>query len=230
LTANDNRVSRKKTTMIKRLLIFTGFIAIIFNFFGCLSQTNKENEKLSKEIKEQVGNPVEDFNNRPIHRKLTEQIIDKTIDDNLLQVIFDNLSEKQPKDYEKEYETVMNWNKSQQAIYMIWLLEAEVNNGGYNQFYYNPSGQFYKHLPEALKLVGAYEFAELTNRANQTFEKANSKITHHQDGTIEGFSKSYDDNPLNKFDDEFYKLYKSENLQKVQIDYIRKNKTDFIDK
>ena len=124
----------------------------------------------------------------------------------------------------------MNWNKPRQAIYMIWLLEAEVNNGGYNQFYFNSSGQFYKHLPDALKLVGADKFAELTKKANNIYEKENTKITKDQDGAIEGFSKSYDDNPLNKFDDEFYELYKTENLQQIQVDFIRKHKTEFIDK
>lgn len=124
----------------------------------------------------------------------------------------------------------MSWNNSRQAIYMIWMLEAEVNNGGYNQFYFNPSGQFYNHLPEALELVGANKFADLTKRANDTFEKENPKITQYQDGTLEGFSKSYDDNPLNKFDDEFYDLYKTENLQQIQVDFIRRHKTDFIDK
>jgi Domain of unknown function (DUF4375) len=100
---------------------------------------------------------------------LTEQIIDTTSYKNLLQVVFDNLSERQPTDNEKEYETVTNWNKSRQAIYMIWLLEGEANNGGYNQFYFNSSGQFYKYLPEMLKLVGAIKFADLTQRANNTF-------------------------------------------------------------
>lgn len=108
--------------------------------------------------------------------------------------------------------------------------EAEVNNGGFNQFYFNPSGQFYEHIPEALKLVGATQFADLTNRANETFEKENRKITKHQDRTLEGFSKSYDDNQLNKFDDEFYDLHKVEHLQQLQIDFIRKNKKEFIDK
>ena len=181
-------------------------------------------------MNEQLANSVEAFKNRPIHKELTEQIIDTTADENLLQVVFDNLSEKQTTDYEKEYETVMSWNKSRQAIYMIWALEAEVNNGGYNQFYSNSSGQFYKHLSDALKLVGANKFADLTKRANETFEKENPKITQHQDGTLEGFSKSYDDNPLNKFDDEFYDLYKTENLQQVQVDFIRKHKTEFTDK
>jgi len=178
----------------------------------------------------QLTKSIETSKNSPIYKELTEQIIDTTSDENLLQVVFDNLAEKQPADYEKKYETVMSWNKSRQAIYMIWALEAEVNNGGYNQFYFNPSGQFYKHLPEALRLVGANKFADLTERANKTFEKENDKITKHQDGTIEGFSKSYDDNPLNDFDTEFYDLYKTENMQQIQVDYIRKNKKQFIDK
>jgi len=205
-------------------------ITTILNFFGCSGQTKKDEGKLSKTTEEQLANSIEAFKNRPINKKLTEQIINTTSDDNLLQVVFDNLSMKQPTDYEKEYETVMSWNKSRQAIYMIWILEAEVNNGGYNQFYFNSSGQFYKHLPDALKFVGANKFADLTKRANETFAKENSQITQHQDGTLEGLSKSYDDNPLNKFDDEFYDLYNTENLQQIQVDYIRKNKKDFINK
>lgn len=207
-----------------------GLISTLLNFFGCSGQTKKKDENISKETQDQISKSIEDFKNRPIHKKLTTQIIDTTSDDNLLQVVFDNLSEQQPTDYKKEYQTVMTWNKPRQAIYMIWLLEAELNNGGYNQFYYNSSGQFYKHLPDALKLVGADKFADLTKRANDIYEKENAKITKDQDGTIEGFSKSYDGNPLNKFDDEFYELYETENLQQIQVDFIRKHKTEFIDK
>jgi hypothetical protein len=207
-----------------------GIITTILNLFGCSGQTKKSDSGLSKEMEEQLSNSVEAFKNRPIHKELTEQIIDTTSDENLLQVVFDNLYEKQPDDYEKEYETVMSWNKSRQAIYMIWALETEVNNGGYNQFYFNSSGQFYKQLPEALRLIGANKFADLTKKANNTFEKENEKITKHQDGTIEGFSKSYEENPLNDFDTEFYNLYKTENLQQIQVNFIRKNKKEFINK
>lgn len=206
-----------------------GLISIILNFFGCSGKTNKNKSGLSKEMEEQLNQSIEAFKNRPIYTELTEQIIDTSSDENLLQVIFDNLSEKQPEDFESEYETVMSWNKSRQAIYMIWALETEVNNGGYNQFYFNSSGQFYKYLPDALKLVGANKFADLTKRANETFEKENPKITQYQDGTLEGFSKSYDDNPLNDYDTEFYELYQTENLQQIQVDFIRKNKKEFID-
>jgi hypothetical protein len=83
--------------------------------------------------------------------------------------------------------------------------------------------------PDVLQLVGATRFADLVSRANDVYRAENDKITRHQDGTIEVFSKSYDDNPLNKFDDEFYELYKYENLQQFQIDFIRDNKHFFID-
>jgi Domain of unknown function (DUF4375) len=215
---------------MRQLFIIMGIIATILNIFGCAERSNNNDGKLTKVSDEQLTKSIEEFKNRRVHKVLTSQIIDTTSNENLLQNIFDNLSEKQPLDYKKEFETVISWNKSRQAIYLIWLLEAEVNNGGYNQYYFNSSGQFYKYLPDALKLIGANKFADLTKRANETFEKENPKITQHQDGTIEGFSKSYDDNPLNKFDDEFYELYKIEDLQQLQIDFIRKYKSDFIDK
>lgn len=179
-----------------RFLILMGFITTVLNIFGCAGQPMGDGEKVSNETKEQITKSFDSFKNRPIHKKLTEQIIDTTSNDRLLQLIFDNLLERQSTDHKKEYETVMSWNKSRQAIYMIWELEGEVNNGGYNQFYFNSSGQFYKHLPNALKFVGANRFADLTQRANVTFEKENPKITQRQDGTIEGFRESYENNPL----------------------------------
>jgi hypothetical protein len=213
-----------------RTLTLMGFITTVLNIFGCAGQPMGDGEKVSNETKEQITRSFESFKNRPIHKKLTEQILDTTSNDRLLQVIYDNLLERQSTDHTKEYETVMSWNKSRQAIYMIWGLEGEVNNGGYNQFYFNSTGQFYKHLPNALNLVGATRFADLTQRANVIFEKENPKIRQHQDGTLEGFSKSYEDNPLNKFDDEFFDLYNKEDLQKIQVDFIRKHKIEFIDK
>jgi len=215
---------------MKRRIIIMGLITTILNLFGCSGQTKKDDRKLSKADQDQLAKSIDAFKNRPIYKELTEQVIETTSDDNLLQVVFDNLSEKQPDNYEKEFEIVMSWNKSRQAIYMIWALEAEVNNGGYNQFYFNSSGQFYKYLPDALRLVGANKFADLTEKANKIFETENDKITKHQDGTIEGFSKSYDDNPLNDLDTEFYELYKTENLQRIQVDFIRKNRNQFVDK
>ena len=181
-------------------------------------------------LNEQISKSVNDFKNRPIYKVLTEEIIDKTPDDELLQVIFDNICEKLQEGQDTEYQTLLTISKSQQAIYAIWWLEAEVNNGGFNQYYANSSVEYAIMTPEALMLIEANKFSDLVSKSNFIYQSENEKITHHQDGTVEGFSKSYNDNPLNHFDDEFFELYKTEKLNKLQIEFIRKNKFDFIDK
>jgi len=173
---------------------------------------------------------VRDFQNRPIHKELTAEIIDNAPDDNLLQIVFDNLNAKIPEDYDKHYETVMSWNKSRQAIYFTWCLEGDVVNGGFNQFYFNSNGKFYRFIPDALRLLGFTSFAELVQQANDTYEKDYAKITEDQDGTLEGFAESYEDNPLNVYDKLFYELQEKEDLGKKMVPYIRSHQSDFIDK
>lgn len=192
----------------------------IQKLFALLTKT-----KAQREVDEKIDMSINDFLNRPIYKKLTPEIIDSTSDDTLLQTVFDNLSEMFSKD-EDEYQTVVGFNKSQQAIYVIWALEAEVNNGGFNQYYANSSGQFSVLTPDALKLIGANKFSDLITKANKIYE--DESINEHQDGTVEGFSKSYDNNPLDEFDNDFYEYYKDEDLMQLQVAFIRNNKSDFV--
>lgn len=211
-------------------MIRSKFIVIFFITFllgSCLTKTDED--KITKdEMDKLLEESMNDFKNRPIFSKLSTKNIDTTSDEKLLQLIFDNLNTKLPENYEKKYETVMSWNESRQAIYIVWWLDAEVNNGGYNQYYFNPSGQFYKHAPKMLRLIKAYKYADLTEKAN----KINDSISKNEAAaeSLEEFSESYENNPLNEIDREFYKLSNEENLNQLQIDFIRKNKDDFIDK
>lgn len=198
----------------------------ILKFFGLKKKQNESG--LSQELKEEIANSINLFNKRKIYKEISDIDMAEIKDENLLQAIFDNISINLPNDYEREYESVNKLNKSKQAIYKIWMLEAEVNNGGFNQFYYNSSGQFYKELPESLKLIGASKFAQLVEKANNIYEENFETITESQDGSLEGFSESYKENPLDEFDDKFYELDSEENLEELQIKYIRNNQSDFI--
>ena len=200
---------------------------------GCSEKTHKEEKVSVKDtVDTRISKFLNDFKNRPIYRNLTEQIIDTTSDEKLVQVVFDNLTQKLPTSYteEEEYETILGWNKSRQAIYMIWILESEINSGGYSQFYSNSSGQYSTYLPDALKRVGADRLADLTQRANNLFEKVNKKSDENQDGAIDEPSKSYPDNLFKRFDDEFYELAQVDSLDRVQVDFIRNHKEKFTDK
>ncbi len=159
---------------------------------------------------------------------LTIEKIDQTPDSLLLYMIFEHISRALPSNSNQELASLLALPKPQQVIYVIWTLEGEVNNGGFNQYYYNPSGQFAKLAPEALKLIGANQYAALTQAANEVYEKEKERITKYQDGTSEGFSKSYENNLLEKFDHEFYTL--KEPLMDLQNSYIRKHKRDFVGK
>jgi len=100
--------------------------------------------------------------------------------------------------------------------------------GDFNQFYYNSSGQFSEMAKDGLKLIGAIKFTELVEKANKTYSEIKDELDSKDDGTIESFSESYEDNPLNDFDDRFYELEKSENLDSLQILFIRNNMEEFV--
>jgi hypothetical protein len=70
---------------------------------------------------------------------------------------------------------------------------------------------------------------DLMSRANALYEKEKASITKAQDGTLEGFSKSYENNPLSKLDDEFYTMDKKESLVELETKFIREHQKDFLE-
>jgi len=161
-------------------------------------------------------------------RLLTEKLIDTAADNVVLQAVIDDMLERMGNS-STEYATVMSWNKARRSVFIVWQLDAEVSNGGFNQFYYNPTVKFYTLVPEALKYIGAPLLADLTRRANKTYEEQLGQIKKEQDGTVEGFSKSYKNNPLNEYDHAYYQINKKESLQKILVDFVRAHKAAFVD-
>jgi len=201
--------------------MFSAFL----NFFGCKGQSTKTNNSTPNK---KLENSIEAFKNRKIYTELTLQILDSVHDDNLEQTIIDNLFSKQDSisSSEKNYSIIKSLSTGRQAIFATWGLEAEVNNGGFNQYFYNfsSSGQYAEEARDGFALIGANKHANLTQRAIDSYMKNIKYFEKFKDGTLESFSKSYDNNPLDKFDKEFYALDSVEHLSKLRIDYIRKHK------
>lgn len=59
--------------------------------------------------------------------------------------------------------------ESDRVLITIWALEGEVNNGGFDQFYFNSSGHLAAFAVEALTLIGAHQMAALVRDANAHF-------------------------------------------------------------
>lgn len=175
----------------------------------------------------QINESIQNFDNRPIHKVLTKDIIERTIDDDLEQFVFDNISILD-NDQKEEFEFIQALSKGQQMVYSTWMVEAEVNNGGFDLFYINSSRKFAEMAVEGFKLVGADEFSKLMEKANKIFIENRERLEAFDDGTVESFSKSYKNNPLNDLDQVFFDLYKSEDLKALKAKYIRENMEEFI--
>lgn len=200
----------------------------LLNLFGCKGQSteNKDCTPTDEEIKQSV----QSFLNRPIYKKLTKELIDTLTDHELNQTIFDNISVNIEDDKRKESEIIKGLSKGQQAIYSIWIVESEVNNGGFNQLYFNGNEEIAKIAESGFATIGANGFSDLVKRANLLYKEIKPDLEKYDDGTAESFSKSYENNPLDKFDNDFYNLYEKEKLMDMIIDYIRKNTDEFTGK
>jgi len=206
---------------MKSIIAFVAVGIIILGIASC-----KEKSKSNIDVSE-VEKSFDDFNKRKIYVKLDSSTLASIPDDKLEQAIIDFITSKFNKDFSNEYEIVTSLSPGLKAVYSTWILEAEVNNGGFNQFYWNSSGRFAKEAEDGLFLIGALSFLKLMKEANKIYEQEKPRMQEFKDkGTIEAFSESYKETKLNELDDKFYKL--TENLSALRIKYIRLHPEDFM--
>jgi hypothetical protein len=82
------------------------------------------------------------------------------------QYLFTLVDDIQAKEGTDGYEAL---TPAERVFFCVWTLEAEVNNGGFNLFYLNSSGDIAAEVPGALRAIGADHTASLVDRANGLF-------------------------------------------------------------
>ena len=112
-------------------------------------------------------------------------------------------------------------------MYLTWVVEGEVNNGGFNQYYYNTDGQFASEAVEAFEYFGATQHAALMREANATrVAEAELMQKFKDEGTLQAFSESYKYSKLRPLDERFMKL--TEDLSQLRIARVRQAPEQFI--
>jgi len=117
-------------------------------------------------------------------------------------------------------------------VYLINELEAEVNNGGFLQFFTNSTGKYTNETIEALELITASYTKNLLKSAveimlkhNESTEKLNLKINSRELHKIFETSEIYDNekmmDEMNKLDSKFYE-YK-EDISALKMNYFEQN-------
>jgi hypothetical protein len=100
-------------------------------------------------------------------------------------------------------ENLEKLSEPQKIFYFNQMLEREVNNGGFDLYFTNSSGQYSQETVESLKSIGAKKTADILLRAIDD----NSEET------------------LQQLDNDFFQY--QDDLNTLNIEYIRKNKSEF---
>lgn len=93
-----------------------------------------------------------------------------------------------------------------QIFYLSFLVEAEVMNGGFNQFFWNSSSQYAPLMEHALVELGATKASSIFREAWAVATSENAGRPERGELSLEAFSASYSETKLNEFDVSFCEL------------------------
>jgi hypothetical protein len=118
-----------------------------------------------------------------------------------------------------------NLTDSQRTFYYNQNLEREVNNGGFNQYFINSSGDFAHETIHSLKTIGANHTADILQSAIDQFP--DKKVPSDRDERIElvGQIEGIANEKWEDLDQKFFE-YK-DNLNSLNIEYVKKYRTEF---
>ena len=124
-----------------------------------------------------------------------------------------------------EYETFSALSRGLRMLWATLVLDGEVNNGGFNQFFFNSSGQYAMDAVEGFRLIGAEQHAQLTEEAIALFFKEAPKLRRFwRPRTLEGFSESYQHTQSGELDKRYYAL---PHPSAARVRYIREHPAEF---
>ena len=119
-----------------------------------------------------------------------------------------------------------NLSIKEQAAYSISLLNWQVNNGGFHQYFFNSYGIFCYATIAHLKRIGGLDFAELLRRAINAvnpYEEPEEiflrKLYNRQVELIIDFDDLTDEK-LDKLDNDYYQLNDNNDLLKSLADFL----------
>ncbi len=115
-------------------------------------------------------------------------------------------------------------SSSEQVFLAIWDLESEVNNGGFEQYYCNSSGDTAFAVLSALEQIGAQAVAKIVSRANSAFpSELPPRNRCERQQLIEEFDSRVQD-MLDSLDEEFFGY--PDNLTDLLFEFVKLNSSE----
>lgn len=113
----------------------------------------------------------------------------------------------------------------QRIVLVVEALEGEVNNGGFDQYFFNSSGNFAPEAVAALREIGMGHFADILAEAMALFP--NGALLRDQ-AQREAALEKVDESRLNALDERFFNAYRKEEEISVALErYVNAHAADF---
>ena len=114
----------------------------------------------------------------------------------------------------------------EQVFYVCYVLEGEVNNGGFSQYLYNSSGNDAYRVAECMEAIGAMNTAQICRTAIAAFDQPIPHDWTERQNFLDDFLTDDVDEILNECDSRFYDY--EDNLEQLTYSYIQAHKSSFI--
>jgi hypothetical protein len=174
---------------------------------------------------EAMRRSIEEFDRRTTYTSLDPDVIRSIDDSKLEQAIADFVIHKIGDRFGRYYEIVTSMPPSIQAIFATWILEAEVDNGGFNQYFWNISGELADEALAGLLSIGAPRHATaLSGAMERVLAEGETWAIFRRRGTLEALADSYTHVKLKEFDQAFFAAGP---LSPARIRYIREHVDEF---
>ena len=126
---------------------------------------------------------------------------------------------------EHQTQYVRSLTPGMRMVWGIFLLDGEVNNGGFNQYFWNDSHRFLQETVEGLELIDAEEQLRLLRTAISRFEAERERLRPYRDeNTLRAFSDSYSLDLFSDLDTRYFQL----DTYALQETYIRSHLDEFV--
>jgi hypothetical protein len=174
---------------------------------------------------------IERVRNRPRYSKLTPEVLAGIPDGDLVLAITDHLRDHvfgaSTESFMRAYDQL---SVGMRSLHAIEVLDAEVKNGGFSQFFWNSSGRYAPQALDGLVLVGARMRSGLVRQAIELFLRQDGPALRRigredPKGAYLAFARRMDFRAL---DSAYYQLDRIEDLKKLLVAYVRAHTDEFV--
>ena len=119
--------------------------------------------------------------------------------------------------YKEQDNGIESLTQEERIVYAIGGMLTEVNNGGFNQFFFNSSGELAYDLVPALHAVGSIRFKEIAEKAVEIFGSIPSLDEGSRYSHLEKITQNDELQLWDECDDDFYDC--DEKIESMVIAY-----------